>query len=330
MNKQNGNIQVYDENNISNINIGYKPSIAYEDSYYSEKQQKKDITLIAPELENNKLDILDELVDDLELLIDGLPGGIQDMINNVFEPVKDFYEENKDFINGDNDDKDFTSPSEDPTDPEDPDDKKNPFENDPDFIADDNFEPVVNIIKEEILLVEYLENKYKENMINLFEDYFNKLLKVLNNYWAIVASVALGKTKDFKMFLSSDIQSSFKVDSKKQHILDLAMRSQIHRQQKASFASKNFALDETIVKLRTFKMNTELMLRYIKTEDIDAYTSRETEDSFKILEACMINYNSKYNSCYADLYKYLNSSTIISDNVLQLMSQEVKIKQYLK
>lgn len=318
------------DNEFAKNLISYSPSITYEDSYYSEKKHKDDVTLIAPEIEDkNKIDTLEELIEKLENLISNLPGDIQDMINNVFDPVKDFVEDNKDMIeDSNNNDSGNSTDNDNFYDEDDSDDIGD--DDDIDFSLDDNFTPVVNIIKEEISVVDYLKDKYKKNLYDLLDNYFNNLLKVVENYWTTIATIALGKDKEFKKFLANDLAVNYKVDKSKQHILDLTMRSQIYRQQKSSFASKNFAVDETITKLRAFKMSNDLMLRYIETDIKDTYSSRNNEDASKILEACLINYNGKYNTSYMNLYKYLNSSTVLSDNVLQLMSQEVRMKQYLK
>lgn len=329
-----------------NKSLGYKPTIEYEDEYYSERHYRESSSIvIVPEDTKDKEDISD-LIDKVETNLFGLPEYIQVVINNVFDPIKDFFDENKDDIDsgsskpgddiinpGGGDGGDFNPGDEDNND----NDGNDPDEEIPegggdlpsDDEEDDMFEPLVHIVDNELSILEQINRGYSDHFYDLLKDYLEKLYESLSNYWTVVVPLLYGKPADMKKFMTSDLPKDFKTTADKQHILDFAVRSQLMKYEKVSFVNKNFSLDESLVKLRQFKSSHELMLRYATTEYKDIYT-KEGSDHNAILEACMLNYNRKYNNSVINLYKYLDSSVKTVDNALTTYAQEMKCKQYLK
>ena len=300
--------------------LSYNPSISYEKDFYSEKEKFiKEISIDENTIkDNDKLGNFDNVVNEINISVIGLNDDIKDLIAGVLDPIIDFIEDNKDYLEDiefedkeDNDQEDST-PEYDDT-PED----------------DVIFIPIVNIIDNDEDKKDSIKKTYKDNLIDLFDNFFIKFKSVLDNYWINTGALLIGKPSDYKKFIMSDIPQSFTVEREKQHMLDLAMRSQIHRKSKASFAAKICPVDETLVHLRSLKMVTDLMIRYLDS-DIEDRTTEYGSSSKTMLDACIVNYNNKYNYTYKNTYKYLNSSVELIDEVLQLMIQEGKTKKYLK
>lgn len=327
--------------------LNYQPNISYEDEYYSEKSYEESTTSIIVQEDNKTEEDIKDLIDKIDISLFGLPQYMQIVINNVFNPIKDFFEENKDDIypgkpgttpgdpgDGSGDKPDIEDPDDkDPDDPEDigPDDEIPDIGDDhpPNDDEDDMFEPLVHIVDNELSILEQINRGYSEHFYDLLKDYLEKLYEALSNHWVVVVPFLFGKSKELKKFMTSDIPSDFKIDKDKQHILDLSVRCELMKKEKISFAAKNFSLDETIVKLRNFKASHELMLRYAKT-DYKNINTKEDSDYNAMLEACMLNYNRKYNNSVLNLYKYLDSSVRSVDNALTTYAEEIKCKQYLK
>lgn len=311
-----------EKNELNNI-ISYNPKIEYEKEYYSEKELVKEETFFIEDAEEiDKIEKIDGIIDDIGFGVIGLPDNIKDFVSGVFDPIVDFIEDNKDFIDS------ITDAEED--------DNINNKENEDDYEDDTeedeevNFIPIVNIIDKDIDENEEIRKIYKDNLVDLFDNYLNKLKSILDNYWLNIAPILIGKTLDFKNFMLTDIDhKTFKVDKERQYLLDLVMRCQIHKKTKISYASKIFPVDETLVYLRNLKLSTDLMLRYMDT-DVKDKDTKKGDTTRAVLDACVINYNNKYNYTYKSMYKYLNSSIEVLDEILQLSIQEAKAKQYLK
>lgn len=307
---------------IDKKQLSYIPNISYEQDYYSEKENiHEDHSInVNDKNESDKLEDLQNIIQDIEFGTIGLNDDLKDLIAGVVDPVIDFIEDNKDFL----DDKDSEN---------DDDENKDDDEKDPTVIIEDEviFIPIVNILdnEREDDKNESIKQIYKNNLIDLFNNFLKKIKNIIDNYWINIGLILIGKTDEYKKFILSDLDQSFTVDAKKQHMLDLAMKSQIHRLSKLSYASKLCPVDETLVHLRSLKMSTDLMLRYLDMEPEDSKT--EYGDlSNTILESCIVNYNNRYNYTYKSAYKYLNSAVELIDEVLQLSIQEAKSKKYLK
>lgn len=302
------------ETKLNNM-LSYNPNISYEKDFYSEKENISKQSFNNEELEEiNKIEDLENIIEDIEIGTAGLPDDMKDLIAGVLDPIVDFIEDNKDYledieINEDNS-------------------EKEDYEDDTLIDDEVNFIPIVNIIDNDNK-IEDIKKTYKDNLIDLFKDYLVKIKAVLDNYWINLSVILIGKPIEYKRFILSDIQQDFKVSKDKQHLLDLAMRSQIHKKSKISYASKIFPIDETLVHLRSLKLSTDLMLRYLEV-NIDDMSTEYGVLSKAALDTCIVNYNNKYNLTYKSAYKYLNSSVELIDEILQLSIQEVKSKKYLK
>lgn len=305
---------------MNNNKISYNPIISYDKDFYSEKSIINEQSIkIEESKEPNKIEELQNIIANIQLSTIGLSEDIKDLIAGVLDPLVDFIEDNKEYL------EDIKNDEEDDSETEEDEDKKDDKDEEDEVI----FIPIVNIIDNEIKNTDTIKKTYKENILDLINNYFTKLKAVLDNYWINIGVILIGKPIEYKKFILSDLTQDFKVGKDKQHLLDLAMRSQIHRMSKSSYASKICPVDETLVQLRSLKMVTDLMLRYLDLNVED--TSTEYGNLSKtILETCIINYNNKYNYTYKSAYKYLNSSVELVDEVLQLSIQEAKSKKFLK
>lgn len=307
---------------MNNKQLIYNPIISYEKEFYSEKESIFEEILKVDENGQNqdKIEDLENIIEEIQISQAGLSDDLEDLIAGVLDPIIDFIEDNKDFLEGAGEDK------------EDLDDIDSEDEGNEDDTEIDNeviFIPIVNIIDKDINTTSQIKQSYRDNIIDLLSDFLLKLKSVLDNYWVNMGLLLIGKSKDYKKFILSDIDQNFVVEKEKQHMLDFAMRSQIHRMSKASYAAKICPVDETLVHLRSIKFATDLMLRYMDTEIKDT-TTEYGDLSQTILNSCIVNYRNKYNYTYKSAYKYLNSSVELIDEILQLSIQEAKSKKYLK
>ena len=270
--------------------LSYSPIISYDKDFYSEKGTIEEGSINIESIkEPDKIEEIQNVISNIQLSTIGLSDDIKDLIAGVMDPLIDFIEDNKDYLK---DIEEEDSEDKNGNDDEGEDDEN--VEDDEDEEEEVIFIPIVNIIDYDKKNEDTLKKVYKENILDLIDNYFNKLKAVLDNYWINIGVILIGKTTEYKKFILSDLTEDFKVEKEKQHLLVLAMRSQIHRMSKSSYASKICPVDETLVQRRSLKMVTDLMLRYLDSNVED--TSTEYGNLSKmILETCIVNYNNKYN-----------------------------------
>lgn len=325
-----------------NNKIDYRPSISYEEDFYSEKDLSKEESFSVDKDDYNPIPDISDKIDSIDNIINGLPDSIKDVINNVFQPVKDIFEEelkDKEYDEIPDDDPEFIPSSGNETEPEEPGDNEEDEEEDDiedDFEPEDedfdNFVPKMHIVVDkDITQTDIVNKEYVKHLTDLIDFYIDKLDNIVCDYWMHIVPILKGLSKDKQVFVLSDITDTYSnsIEADKKHLLDFAIRNQIHRQTKASLASKVFSLDETLINFRNFKLSYELRLRHSKVNKKDDI-KRSSDDSNRILTACNYIYDSKYNTSYKTLVKYLNSSTEMVDQLLSLSVHESTSKQYLK
>ena len=327
--------------------LGYKPEITYVDEYDSTatlSSQEKQIT-VNPTIKDPTPNT-QENFDRIDIFLNGLNDDIRELIEGVYLPTKDFWEEIKDDPYGTIPKKEeltIVDPEnniEDEEDDEDDDEKDYTQEEEDDdlppadVLDDDKLDGIIHIIKEEHEKHEIVEKEYIKNTKDLLDFYTEGLLNAISNYWVQTAPIISGASSEKKSYILNDFKSykaedSSDISSQKRHMLDFAVRTEIVRQNKISFLKKMFPTDETMTKLRNFKAAYELRKKYAKVSDMTGET-KEASDYNALLKSSTYIYDKKYDSSYAALYKYYNSSNKTLADIMNLSVQEQKAKQYLK
>ena len=86
------------ETKLNNM-LSYNPNISYEKDFYSEKENISKQSFNNEELEEtNKIEDLENIIEDIEIGTAGLPDDMKDLIAGVLDPIVDFIEDNKDYL----------------------------------------------------------------------------------------------------------------------------------------------------------------------------------------------------------------------------------------
>jgi hypothetical protein len=110
------------------------------------------------------------------------------------------------------------------------------------------------------------------------------------------------------------------------HLVDTALRGEVNGNLKLSFFSNNFSLESTLYHLKDFKMASELRIRYEK-ENMSKDGTEQGSISDRVLMGLRTTYDKKYDTAYINLYKYLNSSTIVLNDVFNILLMGVQAKE---
>lgn len=318
-----------------NKKISYQPELTYVDEYVSDisfSDTSQDFSNTS-DTEDDSIDLIEDLLnngDALQNMIDKLPNDLADTITDHLDPIIDFVKEElkdkelskvpvqlewnySDKLFNENDSEDKVPSIDDP-------DWDNIWDDD-DFIT---IEKSVHT-QEEIIQKEYVKNLY-----DLFDDYYKNLNLILAKFWTILLCSIMGKeTSDIETIIDNILLSSSEIQDERKHLLDLAIKSEIHKDMKMRYFSNNFDAEGSMKHLKQFKSVYELRLRYSKISKNDSTNSKLEQTSNNILEGMSKAYSLKYDKAYENLYRYLKSSNVILEDVLNTTAQAIKAKQTL-
>jgi cell wall-associated NlpC family hydrolase len=174
-----------------------------------------------------------------------------------------------------------------------------------------------------------MEDTFSIDKTEIYKDFINKLRLVIEKYMRELLYIAeAGGFPSYKdLFYDYSVSSKDLPDNLK-HVGDEIIRSQIERSQKSKFFQKIYNIDQTIYHLRSNKISHELRRRYYEENYGKSQSYLET-NSNDILRGSRLQYDKKYQQNMYNFYKYLNSSVILVDEVLQTFVKESKGKALL-
>jgi hypothetical protein len=187
--------------------------------------------------------------------------------------------------------------------------------------------------------IEIIDKEYIRNISDLFNFYVNKLKDVLYHYYSekvaamfskkMIDGIPVDKTKDEITFLFTPITTNCKdVDKNDKHLFDASLAMGEHTLMKLNFMENAFSVDQTLFQLKNFKTIYLLRRRYAEIESTDA-SNKTNAMSNNILKGMRTSYEQKYDISFGNLYKYINSSLDILEDVLNTELAGLRAKRTL-
>ena len=197
------------------------------------------------------------------------------------------------------------TPTPDPDkEPDNPDDMPQP--DPPAFIIIKPPKPTPSIVDEE----------FQKNLYDLLRYYMNRLRTILSRYYRSFYSTINQKDLNDYFFLYNNIQISNKdIVSSYRHLLDTALRSENVSNVKLDFYNGNFNFNQTLYHLKSFMTIYGLRKKY-ESIPYAKNTDKSASLSNNILKSCRHDYSLKYDKTYENLFRYMDSSLTITDNVI--------------
>ena len=112
------------------------------------------------------------------------------------------------------------------------------------------------------------------------------------------------------------------------HLFDAGIAMSEKARLKLNFMNNAFPLEQTLLHLKTFKTVQLLRLRYAKIDLIDG-SNKIDAMSNNVLKAMRTSYDQKYDVSFSNLYKHLNGSLDILEDVLQTELAGIKARKTL-
>ena len=185
----------------------------------------------------------------------------------------------------------------------------------------------INIVKPRSI-VNIAVDCYRKDTIDLQKYYLTRLQTALQNYFhqilMVMAETAIPNTD----LLTADFDGeAVKIPTEQnlEHLRDYICRSQVVRDQKSRFFKKTHNVDQTIMHMRTWHAAETERERYY-SEQYGGSASYLDSEANAILRESRSIYDKQYAQSPYDMYKYLNSSVIMVNDILDMSLKEAKAK----
>lgn len=311
----------------------YRPHLKPERDYMSDAEIENDIGSIdiedsqpEPDIIPDDLDDLKEKIEDILDVIDILPNEIENALRPSLQRIRrniyDITPPTPDLIEEEPEETDVSS---DPV--IEPADSDSGAKRRPSLLPRNDSLSVVVRPSKSLRVV--LDDTFSIDKTEIYKDFINKLRLVIEQYMREILYIAeAGGFPSYQDLFYQYNLASDDLPANLKHIGDDVIRSQISRNQKARFFRKVYNIDQTIYHLRANKIAHELRKRYYD-EDYGSSKDYLETNANDLLKANRLQYDNKYQQNMYNFYKYLNSSVILVDEVLQTFVKESKGKAIL-
>ena len=180
-------------------------------------------------------------------------------------------------------------------------------------------------------LVDIVKETYAKDQVELETYYLQQLQIIMQKYFQqmlmIVADAGAMSIDDLTQDFDGD-EVQVPDGQGLEHLRDFVVRSQISRDQMSRLFKKTHSVDKTMMHLRSWHAAELQRERYYGEKYKDS-TSYCDSHSNSLLREARSGYNSAYSSAFYDMFKYLNSSTILTSDILNATVKEAQAKAEL-
>ena len=342
----------------------YRPDINYQDTYESDFANKGygSVQVKDDDSDNESIDIINSITNtfnEVSKVIPLLPADLQTVINGVYKPVLDTWAnlEKRPYPK--------VIPDPDKVEWKDPDPKQievkdegsiidpipeiiptpsgggeGPRDYEPDNDGMWDIDPPIVVKITTYDPIEIIQKEYIKNIADLFNYYVNRLKDIIYHYHSEkVAAVfakkigaqgnLINKTLKEAAFLLNPITDNCSdIDKENKHLFDASLSMGEISKMKLQFLGNACPVEQTLFHLKNFKAIYCLRVRYTEIEAIDG-SNKINAMSNNILKGMKASYDQKYDVAFANLYRYLNSSLDILEDVLNTELAGLKARRTL-
>lgn len=199
-------------------------------------------------------------------------------------------------------------------------------------LTDDIFssEPSVVVETEAVKsMIDLSQEAFKKDNTDLKAHYVGKIQEMTHRYFQIMSSLAVDcNVPDFTYLNKYFDSESVVVDNNSLHLKDHITKSQIIRDQKQRIFNKSYTTDKTLILTRSWLAAEKQRERYL-AETYKTPNSLSSTMSNDLLLMNRDESDERYNTALYNNYKYLNSSVIISSDILDMQINEAQAKSQL-
>lgn len=212
-----------------------------------------------------------------------------------------------------------------PSDEED-DDEEEPIDDDDD--DEGMWEPPnIEIIDEDPVISDLIERDYVFIISKLIKNYTSMLKDIINNYYFNVIRLSVGHSKEEKDFILNSLKiNNDDIYNKCKHLLDISVKNENTANLKTSFLENSFNIVNTLRHTKSFTVSYELRKRYTNIQYSNG-KSMANSSSDALLKNAHINYEIQFATSFENLFRYLNSSLVVTNDIFKIMIQDILSKE---
>jgi hypothetical protein len=176
-------------------------------------------------------------------------------------------------------------------------------------------------------LVQIIQDGYDTDQVNLQNYYLQQLQLIIQKYFQemlmVMAECGVENIDNLtKKFDGDTVEVS---DPNLGHLRDHIVRSQIIRDQKKRYMKKTHNVDQTMMHMRAWHIAKEERVKYYgeKYGDSGSYLDSHSNG---LLRENRSSHDQKYSDALYNMYKYLNSSISLMDDILSMTVKEAQAK----
>ena len=180
-------------------------------------------------------------------------------------------------------------------------------------------------------LVQIIKDGYNKDQIQLEQNYLQQLQLIMQRYFQqMITTMSDCGLSDISQ-LTEDFDGNYvKIPPGQglEHLRDEIVRSQIMRNQKARMFKKTHKVDNTLQHLRSWHAAEQQRERYYSEKYKDSGSYVESHSN-AILRKVRRDYDKGYSATLYDMYRYLNSSALLTNDILEMTVREAQAKAML-
>lgn len=180
-------------------------------------------------------------------------------------------------------------------------------------------------------LVQLIQDKYRRDTLRLDKYYLQQLQLVLQRYFQqMLMAMAETGMEDITDLTKNFEGTQVKVPSGQglEHLKDHIVRSQMIRDHKTRLFRKTHSVDNTLKHMRAWHVAEKQRERYYKEKYKDSSTYTQSHSNALLREA-RSSYDKAYSASLYSMYKYLNSSILLVNDILDMTIKEGQAKAML-
>ena len=167
-------------------------------------------------------------------------------------------------------------------------------------------------------LNEAINREFVYLLSKVINHYTNRLKDIVNNYLFNIMKCNLQQSEENIDFISNKLElTSNDILNHSKHLLDSSVKSENTAALRTEFFKNVFNIRDTAVYLRSFMVSHELRKRYTNIK-YSKGNSMANSMSDSILEKLNIQYELQYRKNFENLFRYLESSLKVIDDILRL------------
>lgn len=180
-------------------------------------------------------------------------------------------------------------------------------------------------------VLKLVQDGYKTDTIRLTQYYLQQLQLIMQKYFQQMIAAMHDCHLDDIDNLTRDFDGNFvKIPAGQnlEHLRDYICRSQTARKQKSMLFRKTHSVDNTLVHMRAWHATAKEQERYYSEKYVDSGTYSSSHANSLLRESREM-YDKAYDSALYNMYKYLNSATLLTNDILEATAKEAQAKAQL-